>query len=274
MSPLLVEKLTQYAEILDTMDSSNGRYPFPDHVIEYFEKLGVVHWAELYTFSGKAKFVSDKKNEIAEGFKLFSDAIGDNPTLENIEKFLNNFMKEVATSKDTFPGLEFLELAPNPDFLTNYPDEELTRQKDVLIGFLVNFYNDLAVAAHKETIFSLIFKAENNDHESLNKAIQIDPTIVHYFNKVLTKTSLKGNANYFDNLAYRIKNSPRKGANKHPLLWILLKDLHTFKCLHKGIKSHQILTLYQQAVGDYPKFYIDDEQIVQRQRRQFNPMYR
>ena len=139
---------------------------------------------------------------------------------------------------------------------------------------MVGFYNDLSISTHCESIFSLVAKAHNNDNNALTKAIQIDPTIIKYFEKVLFNHQIKGNANFFDSLSYRIKNSPRKGTNRHPLLWVLMKDLYSMNCLHSGIKSREILDIYLSAVESHAKFSIIDEQVVQRQRRKFHEMYR
>lgn len=160
------------------------------------------------------------------------------------------------------PGLEFLETLPDAALIDGITDDERKIQRETLIGFLVYFYNNLSISAHREPIYTLVASAESNDYEALTKAIQIDRTIIHYFNKVLMNNSMKGNIDFFDNLAYRIKNSPRKGANKHPLLWIFMKDLHTLKCLHKGGTSKNLLDIYQIVMNSYPKLLIEDEQSV------------
>lgn len=273
VAPLLVPKLEQYAEILDLMDSNNGWFPFSNAVIEYFEKLGVIHWAELYFPKGAVKWLEDHKTQIAQFNQMFIDELGDNPTLESTEEFLNRFARETAELDSVIPGLEFLEATPNADLIDGISEDEREIQRDTLIGFLVYFYNDLSISAHREPIYTLVARAENNDYDALTKAIQIDPTIIHYFNKVLMNNSMRGNVDFFDSLSYRIRNSPRKGANKHPLLWIFLKDLHTLKCLHKGVTCKEILDIYQMVTGNYPKLRIDDEQTVQRQRRKFKLLY-
>jgi len=273
VAPLLVPKLEQYAEILDFMDSNNGWFPFPDSVLGYFDKLGVIHWSELYFPKGAAKWLEDRKDQVIQFNQMFKDEFGDNPSLESAQEFLNELAKEAANLNGVIPGLEFLDAVPNPDLIDGISDDERKIQRDTLIEFLVSFYNDLSISAHREPIYNLVARAENNDYDALNKAIQIDPTIIHYFNKVLMHNSMKGNVNFFDSLSYRIKNSPRKGANKHPLLWIFMKDLHTLRCLHKGVTCKEILDIYQMVTESYPKLRIDDEQIVQRQRRKFKQLY-
>lgn len=273
VAPILVPKLEQYAEILDFMDSNNGWFPFPDSVLGYFDKLGVTHWAELYFPRGAAKWLEDRKDQVIQFNQMFKDELGDNPSLESAQEFLSELAKKAAELNGVIPGLEFLDAVPNADLIDGVSDDERKIQRDTLIGFLVSFYNDLSISAHREPIYNLVARAENNDYDALNKAIQIDPTIIHYFNKVLMHNSMKGNVNFFDSLSYRIKNSPRKGANKHPLLWIFMKDLHTLRCLHKGVTCKEILDIYQMVTENYPKLRIDDEQIVQRQRRKFKQLY-
>lgn len=270
VAPILITKLIQYAEILDSMDSNNGWYEFPNDVLDYFHALDVCHWAELYFPAGAIKFIETQKENLVKFNQIIIDEIGENPTPEAASSFLN----KLAEYEGDIVGLEFLEEPANVNLAKNLSEDESKSQQTILITYLVNFYNDLSIAAHRESIYSLVARAEANDYDAVIKAIQIDPTIIHYFNKVIMDNSLKGNSNFFDALSYRIKNSPRRGANKHPLLWILMKDLYSFNCLHKSIKSHHILTIYQDALGGHPKFSIDDDQVVQRQRRQFNQMYR
>lgn len=115
---------------------------------------------------------------------------------------------------------------------------------------------------------------DNKDDIALVKAVQIDRSLLPYFEKRLFKHSMKGNSDFLDSLAYRINNPPRRGANKYPLLWVLFKDLLTLRCLNRSVTSKQILNIYVKAIGEHPKFLIDDDLIVQRQRREFNKKYR
>lgn len=275
ISPLLVNKLREYVDMFDLMDEHDGWFPYPDSVLSYFNELGVVHWAELYFPEGLSKWAKDKEPQIIQFAQAFADATGNDPSIETVNGFLVELAKEFSQSDATILGLEFLDTVPNTDLVRNISDVERHHQRDVFIGFLVGFYNDLSIAAHGESIFTLVTKArENYDDDALAKAVQIDPTILKYFEKVLMNRSMKGNSNFFDSLSYRIKNSPRKGVNKHPLLWILMKDLVTLSCLRRDVTSKQILNIYSKAVGDHSKFVIDDELTVQRQRRKFMKVYR
>ena len=119
VAPLIILKLTQYVEILDRMDSNNGWYPFPGVVIEYFEELGVVHWAELYFQECSTKGLQDSKDKVGQLNQLITNQVGNNPSKEAAEVFLNKLVEVLVDSDKPIKDLEFLETTPDPTFVTH-----------------------------------------------------------------------------------------------------------------------------------------------------------
>lgn len=272
---LLKHKLHEYADAFLLMQQNNGRFPYPDSVLEYFDELGVEHWAEIYLPETLQKLSIIAKEQNAAYKDWVISHIGESATVEEAQNFLKSFFTKFTESLPNIEELKFLNETPDPEALKDKSDQEKAKQKEVLITFLVGFYNDLSIATHGESIFNLIDKAtEHNDDQSLAKAIQIDPTIIKYFERRIRRQSMQGNSDFFDTLSYRLKNPPSRGVIKHPLLWILFKDLLTLRCLHNQTTNREILDFYNDAVSEFPEFIIEDEQILQRQRRKFLQKYR
>ena len=278
VAPLLIGKLRAYADLYDTMDKHGGWIPYPDSVLDYFKKLGVTHWAQLYFPEGAAKWIKDQEPKIVESKKALTELLGTDPSPEIANKFLTELAADfirAASTGEPLSGLEFMGGDVDSIDVDGLPDEERQQQHDNWLTFLVNFYNDLALASHGESMDSLVSRAiKSQDDDALVKAIQIDRSLLPHFSERLWKQSMKGNSDFFDSLAYRVNNSPRRGENTKPLLWIFFNDLYAVNCLNSSVTSKQILDFYQEAVKDYPKFFIDDELVVQRQKRKFLEMYR
>lgn len=278
LAPLLREKLSVYIGLFDYMDENDGWFRYPDVVIEFFNKLGVRHWAELYSREGKESWLKCHEAQILEGERAFVEALGQKPDIASATKLLTEiFMEfcEAIARGEELPGLELIDPDLSRTDLDALPESDLQQHRDKWITYLVLFYDDLSWAAHGESIHTLVSRAVDAlDHDALFKAVQIDRSLIVYFQDQLHHQSLKGNSDFFDSLAYRVKNPPKRGLIKHPLLWILFKDLQVLRCLHRGISGREILDLYQSVVGDHPKLAIDDELIVQRQRRKFMEMHR
>lgn len=272
---LLVLKFIGQAWLFDRIEKHNGYFPYPAWLNEYFNKLGVEHWAQFYFEEKIDLAMKEVRSECDFLTEHIYEKFGPNPTNEQAIAGLKELSEEIADESLGLDFLEFLGNDPDIDTLAKFTQEEKDNQRDVLMGFQIGFYNDLSVAVHGESILVLIQKAVlQNDVDALTKAIQIDRTILSYFSKLLEQKHLEGDANFFDAISYRVKNPPAKGKVKYPLLWILFKDLFHFKCLRKDITSKQILDLYTEAVSEFPQFLIDDEQIVRRQRQQFLKKYR
>ena len=275
---LLIKKLRTYAEFFDLIDKHDGWIPYPDSILDYFSKLGVTHWADLYSRDGIAQWIKDREPQLIEAHKTITAELGANPTPEAAVKFLSELAQGIGQAiltDEAIPGLEFLHKDIESIDVDNLSDQERQLQHDVWINDLVTFYNELALASHGESMFSLVSRANDSlDDDALVKAIQIDRSLLPYFKERLWKQSMKGNSNFFDSLAYRVNNPPAKGENSKPLLWILFKDLYALSGFPRSLTSKKILNIYQKAVEDYPKFTIDDELIVQRQKRKFLKMYR
>jgi hypothetical protein len=272
---LLSMKLVSQAWLFDCIERNNGYFPYPIFLKKYFEKLGVEHWADFYFEEKINVAIKEVRSECDFLTEYIYEKFGPNPTNEQVIAGLKELSEEIA---DESVGLEFLEfLGSNPDIdqLAILTQEEKDNQKNVLMSFQIGFYNDLSVAIHGESIVVLVQKAVSQlDLDAFSKAIQIDRTILPYFFKLIEQKQLVGDSNFFDTVAYRIRNPPTRGKIKHPLLWILFKDLFHFKCLRRDITSKQILDLYNDAVSEFPQFLIEDEQIVRRQRQQFLKKYR
>ncbi len=272
--PLLTKKLNCSSRFFNLMDENEGRIPYPAPVLEYFAKLEVTHWAEYYL---PAKLAALEKNDNLEHFirACFVNELGENPDVQQLISISRRLILEYAASAPNMQELEFLSLLLDSSELNSLSEEEKVHRKEVWLFFLVTFYNDLSIATHGESITHLIEKATiNNDETALVKAIQIDPTIIPYFEQTISEKYLKGDSNFFDLFSYRLKNSPRRGVINHPLLWILLSNLFTLGCLRKEVSNKEILDLYNEGVKEQPQYLIDDEQTVRRQRRKFLQKYR
>lgn len=278
---LFIAKLNMYVTLFEEMEQHGGWLPYPASVLVYFRKLGVTHWAELYWKDGQRRFVEAYQDEIDSANKAFSDAIGPEPTPERITAWLNEFCQDFSSAvlgdagERFIPGLEFTKGALKDIDVEGLTEPERQEQQNFWLTFQVNFYNDLSLATHGESIFDLISRAiEAHDDNAMVEAIQIDRSLLPYFQNHLWERSMAGKPDFWDSLAYRINNPPLRGRNKFPLLWIFFKDLHVVRCLNRSLTAKKILALYSEAVGANERFAIYDELIVQRQRRKFVNMYR
>ncbi len=221
------------------------------------------------------------KDRIQAANAAFNEVLGDTPSPEVANEFLNAFCEELTeaalddTGEKQIPGLEFMNSDPASISVESLSLEERDKQREVWLTFFVHFYNDMALAIHGESIFALVNRAtEQSDDDALVKAIQIDRSLIPYFRAQLWQRSMSGDLDFWDSFAYRANNPPARGRNEHPLLWVLLKDLMTVRCLDRSLTAKRILDIYSAVVKDHPKFSIDDEAVVQRQRRRFLKMYR
>lgn len=271
-------KLKAYASLLSEMNKHDGWLPLPDYVLSYFKQIDVINWADLYFSEGQEKWIYDHQTQILDAKQVISDQVGADPTIEEALNFLNsiiNAIDEVATGKGDLdiPELKFLDGEIKDINVSELTELELKQQRDTWISYQVGFYNDLSLATHGESIITLVSKAINNlDDQAMVKAIQIDRSLLNYFQDRINKQTLNGNSDFFDQLSYRLKNPPSRGEIKHPLLWILFGFLKSLGVLSRSLTSSEILQIYSDAVEAYPQFYIDDVQVVQRQRKTFNQM--
>lgn len=277
--PLVSRKIKAYACVLDIMDKHDGWLPYPDLVLKHLEAVGAKHWADLYFRKGIEKCLRDNKDQLIEFLKSIVENVGVNPSPEISSEFLGQLFKWVEENIKAFDEDSADSYYAQFDYekidVEKLTKEELKEQYDFWITFHISFFNDLALAVHGESIYSLVQKAvELEDDDALVKSIQIDRTLLPYYQDRLWGRTMKGDSDFFDLLGYRVKNPPRRGTNKHPLLWILFNDLYCIGCLRRSITSKQILDVYQKAIPDHPLYSIDDELTVQRQRRNFMKLYR
>lgn len=270
---LLSKKLEIYLDLFEKAERTGGWVCFPSSILVYLNKLGVTHWAELYSNEGLRRHHEANKEKIQSITAAFNELLGDSPSPEVANEFLNAFCEELTeaalddTGKEQIPGLEFMNTDPASICVQSLSEEECDNQREVWLTFFVHFYNDMALATHGESIFALVNRAiEDSDDDALVKAIQIDRSLIPFFQSQLWQRSLSGDTDFWDSFAYRANNPPARGRNEHPLLWVLLKDLMSIRCLNRSLTAKRILDIYSAVVKDHPRFAIDDEAIVQRQR--------
>lgn len=278
---LLSKKLEIYLELFKKTERTGGWVRFPPSLLEYLQQLGVTHWAELFSKEGIRRYQEANKDKIRAANSAFNELLGESPSPEMANDFLNAFCEELTeaaldeTGEKQIPGLEFMNSDPASISIQSLPEDERNNQREVWVTFFVHFYNDMSLAIHGESIFALVSRAtEQNDDDALVKAIQIDRSLISYFQSQLWQRSMSGNTDFWDSFAYRANNPPARGRNEHPLLWVLLKDLMTLRCLNRSLTAKRILDIYSAVIKDHPRFSIDDEAVVQRQRRRFLKMYR
>lgn len=278
---LLSKKLEMYLDLFENAERTGGWVRFPPSILEYLQQLGVTHWAELFSKEGMRRYQEANRDKTQAANSAFNEVLGESPSSEVANEFLNAFCEELIeaaldeTGEKQIPGLEFLNSDPRSISVQSLSEEDRDKQRDVWLTFFVHFYNDMALAIHGESIFALVNRAtEQNDDDALVKAIQIDRSLIPYFQSQLWQRSMSGDTDFWDSFAYRANNPPSRGRNEHPLLWVLLKDLMTVRCLNRSLTAKRILDIYSAVVKDHPRFSIDDEAIVQRQRRRFLKMYR
>lgn len=274
VEPLLCKKLRSYAEIFDDMDRNGGLLKYPDAVVNHLTELSALHWADLYFRDAAQKYRDENAAHITAYFDYISSELGSSPSIEDATAYCIEMLQAGEQAADDEANSISALLSFNGVDVSQLPPEERRVRCDAWLLFHLNFYNDLAIAAHGVSIFDLVAKASVGDEVALVKAIQIDKSLLGYFQDQYVRYSLKGKVDFFDLLSYRVKNSPRKGIIKHPFLWVLFKDLRAFGCLRRSVTSRQILDLYQGIFPDHPKYSIDDELTVQRQRRNFLRKYR
>ena len=275
-APIVSRKIKAYALILDLMDKHGGWLPYPDLILKYFEAIGAKHWADLYFREGIEKCLKDNKEPIIELVHYIAEATGTDPTPEVANEFISALLISLEeTMKAEYDNPDIAQDDFDDIDIEKLTSEERKEHCDFWISYHVLFFNDLAWATHGESIYSLVHKAvELKDDDALVKAVQIDRSLLAYFQERLFSRSLQGDSNFFDSLAYRLNNPPRRGTNKHPLLWILFKELYQIGYLRDSITSKQILDVYKKAIPEHLEFSIDEELIVQRQRRKFMSLYR
>ena len=278
---LLSKKLEMYLDLFENAERTGGWVRFPPSILEYLQQLGVTHWAELFSKEGMRRYQEANRDKTQAANSAFNEVLGESPSSEVANEFLNAFCEELIeaaldeTGEKQIPGLEFLNSDPRSISVQSLSEEDRDKQRDVWLTFFVHFYNDMALAIHGESIFALVNRAtEQNDDDALVKAIQIDRSLIPYFQSQLWQRSMSGDTDFWDSFAYRANNPPSRGRNEHPLLWVLLKDLMTVRCLNRSLTAKRILDIYSAVVKDHPRFSLDDEAIVQRQRRRFLKMYR
>lgn len=278
---LLSKKLEIYLDLFEKTERTGGWVRFPPSIVEYLQQLGVTHWAELFSKEGMRQHQEVNKDRIQAAYAAFNEVLGDTPSPEVANEFLNAFCEELTeaalddTGEKQIPSLEFMNSDPASISVESLSLEERDKQREVWLTFFVHFYNDMALAIHGESIFALVNRAtEQSDDDALVKAIQIDRSLIPYFRAQLWQRSMSGDLDFWDSFAYRANNPPARGRNEHPLLWVLLKDLMTVRCLDRSLTAKRILDIYSAVVKDHPRFSIDDEAVVQRQRRRFLKMYR
>lgn len=280
-SRILREKLRRYADLFDRMEKRGGWMEFPPGLLNYVQQLGVIHWAELFSKDGLRRYQEIHKGEIRAAQDEFLSPLGPTPTPDEANAFLNEFCEVLTESAmgdvgdNALPGLEFLEQDPSTISVISLSQEELNLQRSVWLTFFVHFFNDLALATHAESLFSLVNRAlEERDEDALVKAIQIDRSLIAFFHAQLWQRSMDGSSGFWDSFAYRANNPPTRGRNEYPLLWVLFKDLKMFGCLDRSVTARQILDLYSDAISEHPRLAIDDEATIQRQKRKFLKLYR
>lgn len=281
VTPLFSKKLSNYANLFSEMVSRSGWLKYPPSLLNYFQQLGITQWAELYSQEGMQKWQQAHRSQLDEFKARIYEALGEDPSAEEANEWLAEFcaiFTEAAldeSGKHEIPGLEFMALKVDEIDVASLSPEALQIQRDIWITYHLSFYNDLSFATHGESIFSLVKRAiDDEDSEAMGMAIQIDRSLLPYFQSQYWQRSMTADSDFWDSIAYRVNNPPIRGKNKHPLLWILFKDLHSVRALHKGVTSKQILDLYSMSVEGYPQFIIDDVATVRRQRRNFLSMYR
>lgn len=267
-----------YVEIFELMGRNGGWLPYPERLIEYLNSLGATHWADLFFREGAEKYAHDNADIFASFQRSIVEQIPGSCSLEDARQICIGFLEALIAAmeaNDPLENLIFGDFDFQVDRTSDLSPEESKQHCDFWIGYHVQFFNDLSLATHGESIFSLVKKAtEDKDDSALVKAIQIDRSLLPYFQSRLWHQSMAGNSDFFDSLAYRASNPPLRGVNEYPLLWIFLNDLHRLGCLRKSITGRQILDEFQKAISSHPKYFIEDELTVQRQRRKFMKMYR
>lgn len=276
VASFLAKKLAMYVELFDKMGQHGGWLPYPQFLLDYLNKLGVRHWAELYWKDGQRRWAESHRTEIEAYAQMFKEAIGQSPSPEGVNEFLNALIELFSDAahddlgQTTIPGLEFVDQEIESIDLDVLPDEQRESQFNCWMVYHVNFYNDLSIATHGEPISELVRRAiDENDIDAMVMAIQVDRSLLPFFQNHFWDRAMRGDSDFWDVLAYRINNPPSRGRNAHPLLWILFKDLRSMRCLDRRTTSKQILDLYSRVVGEHPRYAIVDELVVQRQRRKF-----
>lgn len=245
-----------------------------------------MHWAELYSKDGQARYLAAHQKDLKPLVQYLVDGFGPDPTPESANRFLNQLVFELSTPA----GQLKYGLAAEIDFLlgdlskfddVGLSDDERQQRRDIWLGYHVQFYNDLSIATHGESIFDLINRALGGTDTNaiamtaMVMALQIDRTLLPLFLNHFWDQAMGADPNFWDAIAYRINNPPIRGRNKYPLLWILFKDLRSMRCFGRQLKNRDVLGLYNKGVGATSRFSIHDLLTIQRQRRRFirlNPL--
>jgi hypothetical protein len=156
LAPALIRKLKTYVELFNTMEQHGGWLPYPPSLREYFKQLGVMHWAELYSKDGQARYLAAHQKDLKPLVQYLVDGFGPDPTPESANRFLNQLVFELSTPA----GQLKYGLAAEIDFLlgdlskfddVGLSDDERQQRRDIWLGYHVQFYNDLSIATHGES---------------------------------------------------------------------------------------------------------------------------
>lgn len=158
---LLSKKLEIYLDLFEKAERTGGWIRFSPSILEYLQQLGVTHWAELFSKEGMRRNQDANKDKIHAAHSALNEALGESPSPEIANEFLNGFCEEITAALDDtgekqIPGLEFMNSDPVSICVQFLSEKERDNQREVWLTFFVNFYDDMALATHGESIFALV----------------------------------------------------------------------------------------------------------------------
>jgi len=256
------------------MENSGGWISLPSQLLTIIHKLNLQWW----------RGYEDSKTFNAYQALMFVDldTLKRIQTQEEADSLRNSLLDESCELVNTelinesypFTENEKKEIISSiTEYLDNATEEErIEYWKSVGFywqGFIMTFFDHLAVMIHGKSMRSLVKEAKLGDDKSFVLAVQIDRSVlkIAYFQDRIQKAQFTQDSNFLDSLGYRIKNPIISGKIKRRTLYLLFSILENEQKLDMPIKELLALCEFVGVYGD--EHGVRDENSLSKRRSEF-----
>jgi hypothetical protein len=273
--------LPQFDEMLKDIEHHNGWVGVAEPLFKVMKNLTISNWPEAYLLES-AKWrdmhacatlnLMMSKEEVTEFSSLFNASNDDEKN--SIEEALIQDMTK-AVQKDC-DSLSEEQIAEEKEKFSNLSDvekgEKIRQTQHCAISVITSFLNYLSLMVHGYRLTDLVQKAQTGSDDAFFMAIQIDRTLLvklPYFAERFWRASVCGDSNFFEFLAYRLKNPTIRGQIRYHTLWLLFAMLDDMEILDRELANEDILTIYKSISESHVCRPIDDSSYVRKQRAKY-----
>ena len=252
---LLKILLPEIDEVLQGIEKDDGWLNLPEDIIQNIHDLNISDWAKYYedpkTLKAFALLISHSPDELKELAKT---------PLESKARLTKEFIDEFDMSQLAQPDSSDLDKFKT-DYQESSPEEQLELTKQLtflLLTFLTNLFNYLALMLHGKTICTLVLEAKNGNDNSLCEAAHIDKTILYlpFVQKRIIQAQLGKDKEFLSKLGRRIGTPILSGRIKHRKLYLAFAILDDEGCL--DLPREELLDVLIE-VGVYGKEYGNED---------------